>query len=122
MEKCSLQIQNPLQRNGVVVICNQKMAGSVLGYNPVNERLISVRLKGHPVNTNIIQIYTPTSATDEENVQEFYGKLQELVEQRRCFYYYGRLECKNWRSTRDCRIAWTGIRIESGEQMLELCL
>jgi len=69
------------KRNGVAVICNKKTARSVLGYNLVNDRLISVRLKGHPVNTTIIQIYAPTSPADEENVEEFYGKLEELVEQ-----------------------------------------
>ena len=35
----------------------------------------------HPVNTPIILIYAPPSAADEENVVEFYGKLQEQVEQ-----------------------------------------
>ena len=67
--------------NGVAVTCNKKMAGSILGYNPVNDRLITVRLKGHPMNTTIIQGYAPTSTTDEENVEEFYGKLHELVDQ-----------------------------------------
>ena len=44
------------------------------------------------MNTTNIQIYAPTSTADEENVEEFYGKLQELAKQvlkRRCFNYYG---------------------------------
>ena len=33
------------------------------------------------MNCTIIQIYAPTFAADEENVKEFFGKFQELVEQ-----------------------------------------
>ena len=38
-------------------------------------------VKGHPVNTTVIQIHALTSAADEENVDESYGKTQELVVQ-----------------------------------------
>ena len=69
------------KRNGVAVICNNKTAWSVVGYNQVNGQLISVRFKGHPVNGITIQIHAPTSAADEENVEEFYGWFQELGEQ-----------------------------------------
>ena len=34
------------------------------------------------MNTTIVQIiYAPTSTEDLENVEKFYGKLQELIEQ-----------------------------------------
>ena len=80
--KCSFLVTKPIEQNGVEVICNNKMAESLLGYNPVNDRLISMRLKGqHLVNTTVIQIDVPTSAADEENVDESYGKTQELVVQ-----------------------------------------
>ena len=58
-------------------------AGLVLIYNPVNDRLMSVRLKRHPgqpVNTIIMQVYVLSSVADEENREVFCGKLQELVE------------------------------------------
>ena len=60
------------------MICNNN---SVLGYNLVNGRLMSVWLKGHPVNITSIPIDALTSAVEEDNVEEFYGKLQDLVKQ-----------------------------------------
>ncbi|XP_071821535.1 craniofacial development protein 2-like [Apostichopus japonicus] len=69
-----------IKRNGVALICNKTTAASVLGYNPVNDRMISIRLDGQPVKTTIIQVYAPTSAASDEDTQNFYGRLQDLVD------------------------------------------
>ena len=67
-----------LKGNGVAFICDKDTADSVLGYNPVSERIISLRLKYKAINTMLIQIYASTSDTDEE-IEDFYGKLQTTV-------------------------------------------
>ena len=45
-----------LKRNGVAFICDKDTADSVLGYNPVSERIFSLRLKCKAVNTTLMQI------------------------------------------------------------------
>ena len=45
------------KRNGVAIIVNKKISKSLLGYNIVNDRIITLRLQGRPFNTSIIQIY-----------------------------------------------------------------
>ena len=42
--------------------------------------MISVRLQGKPFNITVIQIYAPTSNTEEAEVEWFYEALQDLLE------------------------------------------
>ena len=52
----------------------------MLGYNAVSERLIYVCLQAKPVNLTLIQVYAPTSDADEEEWEEVYKCLEELLE------------------------------------------
>ena len=49
----------------------------VLGCNLKNERMISVRFQGKPT---VIQVYAPTSNTEEAEVERFSEDLQDLLE------------------------------------------
>ena len=42
--------------------------------------MISVRFQGKPFNITIIQVYAPTSNTEEAEVERFYEDLQDLLE------------------------------------------
>ena len=42
--------------------------------------MISVRFQGKPFNITIIQVYAPTSNTDEAEVEQFCEDLQDLLE------------------------------------------
>ena len=50
---------------------------SLIGYKPVNDRSITVRLMGQAKNITLIQVYAPTSASTEEEPEEFYETLQK---------------------------------------------
>ena len=41
--------------------------------------MISVRFQGKPFNTTVIQVYAPTSNTEEAEVEQFYEDLQGTV-------------------------------------------
>ena len=47
----------------------------------VSSRLISIRLRAAPFNITIIQVYAPTSGHDDSEVDHFYQKLQETIDQ-----------------------------------------
>ena len=53
-------------------------ARCVLGYNPVSDRIISVRLQASLVNISFIQVYAPTSTANEE-IGSFDHELQETI-------------------------------------------
>ena len=42
--------------------------------------MISVRFQGKPFNITVIQVYAPTSNTEEAEVEWFYEDLQDLLE------------------------------------------
>ena len=69
-----------LRRNGVAIRVNKGVRNAVLGCNLKNDRMISVRFKGKPVNITVIQAYAPTSNAEEAEVEWFYEDLQDLLE------------------------------------------
>ena len=72
--------QESLRRNGVAITVNKRVQNAVLGCNLKNDRMISVRFKGKPFNITVIQVYAPTSNTEEAEVEWFYEDLQDLLE------------------------------------------
>ena len=69
--------QEALRRNGVAIMVSKRVRNAVLGGNLENDRIITVRLQGKSFN---IQVYAPTSNTEEAEVEWFYEDLQELLE------------------------------------------
>ena len=79
--------------------------------NLKNDRMISVRFQGKPLNITVIQVYALTSNTEEAEVEQFSEDLQDLLEltpQKRCPFYHRGLEgrsskSRNTRSNRQIR-------------------
>ena len=71
--------QESLRKNGVSTIVNKRVQNAVLGCSLKNDRMISVRFQGKPLNITVIQVYTPTINAEEAKV-EFYEDLQDLLE------------------------------------------
>ena len=57
---------------------NKRVQTAVLGCNLKNDRMISVRFQGKPFNITVIQVYAPTSNTEEAKVERFYEDLQDF--------------------------------------------
>ena len=69
-----------LKTNGVTFIVKKNISRSVLKYNAVSDRIISICLQGRPVNTNIVQIYAPTIKAKDEETEDFYQLLQSEID------------------------------------------
>ena len=72
--------QESLIRNGVAIMVNKRVRNAVLGCNLKNDRTISVCFQGRPFTITVIQVYAPTSNTEEAEVEQFYEDLQDLLE------------------------------------------
>ena len=72
--------QESLRRNGVAIIVNKRVQNAVLGCNLKNDKMISVHFQSEPFNVTVIQVYAPTSNTEEAEVELFYEELQDLLE------------------------------------------
>ena len=102
--------QESLRRNGVAITVNKRIQNVVLGCNLKNNRMISVPFQGKPFNITVIQVYAPTSNSEEAEVERFYEDLQELLEltpKKRYPFHYRGLECKSRKS----RNTWSNRQI-----------
>ena len=72
--------QESPRRNGVAIIVNKRVQNAVLGCNLKNDRMISVHLQGKSFNITVIQVYAPTSNTEEAEFEWFYEDLQDFLE------------------------------------------
>ena len=81
----------------------KRVQNAVLGYNLKDHRKISCLFwrGGKPFNTNVIQVYAPTTNVKEAEVEQFYKHLQDLLEltpkNRHPFHHRG-LKCKSRKS------------------------
>ena len=60
--------QEFLRRNGVTIIVTKRVQNAVLGYYFKRDRMISVCFQGKPFNIMAIQVYAPSSNTEEAEV------------------------------------------------------
>ena len=88
--------------------------------------MISVRFQGKPFNIMAIQIYVPTSNTEEAEVEQFYEDLQDLLEltpKKDILFIIGDWNAKVERQE---TLVVTGkfdlgIQNEAGQRLIEFC-
>ena len=85
---------------------NKRVKNAVLGCNLKNDRMISVHFQGKPFNITVIQVYAPTSNTEEAEVEDL-RELLELTSKKRCPFHYRGLEYKSRKS----RNTWSNRQI-----------
>ena len=75
--------QESLRRNGTAIIFNKRVRNALLGCNLKkwhNDTMISVHFQGKPFDITVIQVYAPTSNSEEAEVEQVYEDLQDLLE------------------------------------------
>ncbi len=65
---------------GVGFLLSQRAKAALLGYKPFNSRMMVARFSGQPLNLSVIQIYAPTADKKEEEIEQFYQDLEQLLE------------------------------------------
>ena len=81
--------QESFRRNGVAIMVDKSIQNAVLGGNLKNDRMISVCLQGKPFNITVIQVYAPTSKTEEAEVEWFYEDFLELTPKKDVLFIIG---------------------------------
>ena len=64
--------QESLKRNRVAIIVNKRVQNAILGYNLINDRVISVHFQGKQFSTTIIKVYAKTTDVKEAEVEWIY--------------------------------------------------
>ena len=116
--------QESLRRNGEAIMANKRVQNAVLGCNLNKDRMISVRLQGKPFNITAIQVYAPTSNTEE--AERFYEDLQDLLEltpKKDVLFIIGGWNAKvESQETPGVTGKFAlGIQNEAGQRLIEFC-
>ena len=118
--------QESLRRNGVAIMVNKRVRNAVLECNLKNDRMISVRFQGKAFNITVIQVYSPTSNTEEAEVERVYEDLQDLLEltpKKDVLFITGDANAKvgSQETPGVTGIFGLGGRKEAGQRLIEFC-
>ena len=85
--------------------------------------MISVHFQGKPFNITVIQVYAPTSNTEETEVERFYKDLQDLLEltaKKDVFFIIGDWNAKvgSQETPRVTGKFGLGMRNEAGQRLI----
>ena len=58
------------------IIMDEAISKTIIGYHAISDRVLLVKLKGQPININIIQVYAPTSESSDEDIDMFYNDVE----------------------------------------------
>ena len=61
---------------GVAIAVSNKIASSIMSYEEISERIITVRFVANQVKISMIVVYAPTGDADECEKDTFYEQLQ----------------------------------------------
>ncbi len=64
----------------MAIILSKQTAKSLLEWHPVNERIITARLRGRNCKMTIVQCYAPTNDTDDVKKDDFYDQLRQVLD------------------------------------------
>ena len=68
-------------RNGLGILMKKNIARSIMGYWPISNREIMIKLQGKPFNINILQTYAPTQDHNDKDIEKIYEEIQQAFNQ-----------------------------------------
>ena len=88
--------------------------------------MISVHFQGKPFNITVIQVYAPTSNTEDAEIEWFYEDLQDLLEltpKKDVLFIPGDWNAKvgSQETARVTGKFGLGVHIEAGQRLIESC-
>ena len=105
---------------------NKRVQNAVLGCNLKNDRMVSAHVQGKPFIITVIQVYAPTSNTEEAEVEQFCEDLQDLLEltpQKDVLFLIGDWNAKvgSQETPGVTGKFGLGIQNEAGQRLIEIC-
>ena len=71
---------NDSHTNGVGITVKKEIYKLMIGWWPINDRMMMIKISAQPLNMNLIQLYAPISTHEDEEIDEFYDKIQHALQ------------------------------------------
>ena len=66
---------------GVAILMKNEIVKSVMSVQCCSDRLMFVKLSAEPVDILIVQVYMPTSASSDEEVERMYDAIEDIIQE-----------------------------------------
>ena len=120
--------EDDIHREGVGILMSKKAAKALIDWTPISERIIKARYHSKHIKLTIVHIYAPTEDADEQTKNEFYRRLQEVLDNRKAhdmLIVTGDMNAKvgddNKGYERIMGKHGLGIRNDNGERLCDIC-
>ena len=70
-------------QRGVGIILDEETAKRVVEVEKCSDRLIMVKIRATPVDMVIIQVYMPTTAHEDDEVEEMYEQIERIISKQK---------------------------------------
>ena len=70
-----------LAARGVAKVANKSIVGSVVRKIVYNDRIIVIKLQAEPISILMTHVYMPTSEHEDDEVEELYDVIEEILEE-----------------------------------------
>ena len=114
-------------QHGVGFLVKSAMEKSILGYWPLSNRNIMLKLKAKPFNIAIIQTYAPTSSHTDEEIEEHYEEIDKMLKEVKStdvLFIIGDFNAKIGDNKYENIVGKYGLgeRNSRGERLLQFCI
>ena len=65
----------------VAIVVHKSVVRSVVKKIVYNDRIIAIKLQAEMINILMIQVYMPISEHEDDEVEELYGVIEEILEE-----------------------------------------
>jgi hypothetical protein len=115
-----------MARNGVGIIVSKKFCNSVQKVKYISDRLIMIRFRGKEKDIVIVQVYMPTTIHSDEEVEEVYEEINEVVREESksaCIIVMGDFNAQvgKGKDGKEVGNYGYGTRNERGDRLIEFC-
>lgn len=115
-----------LHANGVAFIVSKQVEKCVESVCCASDRVIMLQLNSKSININLIQVYAPTSLSDEDEIEKFYDTIKSVtnkIKKKDITILMGDLNAKVGQGREDRVVGdfGLGVRNERGDRFVEFC-
>jgi hypothetical protein len=115
-----------LKRNGVAFMANKRISSCVVNPKYISDRVMTIRIKGKPLNVTVILLYAPTTDATKQDIEQFYATVQRVYDQvpnKDIVYIMGDFNAKVGEGE-VARVAGRyglGVRNDAGDRLIRFC-
>ena len=113
-------------RNGVGIVMKNSVAKSMMGFSPISDGVIMMKLETKSFNVNVMQVYAPTQDHDGEKIEKFCQEIENGIKYAKsdkviCIMRDLNAKFGDERYQNIVGMHGLGRRNERGERLIQFC-